>query len=214
MRLRLLATLLTALILAACSQGVVTPLPEATLGTNGVTNDTYTIDFEDAPTSKEKIRVIWDVAVGRGVTYEGENKAITDKIGVDGYNVTKGKKVGGNSAVVISGPEESGKVLFVFPRIQNFQGVQLEIKPSQAFGGPSKGKNGLVTLKGITVYLPEKASGNIVLYGNGKFIKKISLKKAALQKLELDEPGVGFIQVNTSSLVAIDDVIFEVPAIP
>ena len=97
--------------------------PGEQLGTNGVANDTYIIDFEDALTSSEKnINFFWNVAVGNGVKYEGEGVTITNKVQIDSYTINKGKKVGGNSAVVISTEEEIGKALFVFPRNETFQG--------------------------------------------------------------------------------------------
>ena len=207
MKSRLLALPLAALFLAACSQDLATPTPDTTLGASGAAPDTYIMDFESAP----ELKVLWDVKVGRGVKYEGEGKALTDKIRVDGYNIVKGKKVGGNSAVVFNPGSSFTKILGLLPRNEKQQGGQLEIKPSQAFGGPSLGKNGLVTLKSITIYNVQTNGANIVLYGNGGFLKKIPLKNTFVQTLELDEPGVGFIQVNVKNFFAVDDVVFEVP---
>ena len=207
MRSRLLALPIAALFLAACSQNLATPTPDTTLGASGAAPDTYIMDFESAP----ELKVLWDVKVGRGVKYEGEGKALTEKIRVDGYNIVKGKKVGGNSAVVFNPGSSFTKILGVLPSNENQQGGQLEIKPSQAFGGPSLGKNGLVTLKRITIYNVQTDGANIVLYGNGGFLKRISLAKTFVQTLELNEPGVGFIQLNVKNFFAVDNVVFEVP---
>lgn len=209
MKSRLLALPLAALFLAACSQDFATPVPNTTLAPSIAAPDIYVIDFENAP----ELKVLWDVKVGRGVRYEGDGDAITDKIRVDGYNIVKGKKRGGNSAAVFNPGSSFTKVLGVLPNGNtNAGGGQLEIKPSQAFGGPSKGKNGLVTLKSITIYNVQTDGANIVLYGDGGFLKKILLNKTFYQKLELDEAGVGFIQVNVKNFFAVDDVTFEVPS--
>lgn len=55
-------------------------------------------------------------------------------------------------------------------------GVNHDVK-EQAFGGPSLGKNGLVTLKSITVDGISTNNARLTLYGNGQPIKILTLAK-------------------------------------
>lgn len=176
-------------------------------GTAEPTPDSYTLDFEKASAN----RIIYSVKVGAGVVYGGEGSAITDPVRVDGMRYLKGKRLGGNQAKVISmGKNKVLTVVQAGTNTPNPDGGQLEVKPSQAFGGPSKGKNGLVTLKTLTIHNVQTNGAFLTLYGDGVFRKRIPLAKATVQTLELDEPGVGFIQVSVNNAFSIDNVGFEV----
>lgn len=174
-----------------------------------VTPDRYTIDLDTAPLN----RILYSVKVGQGVTYSGIGTANKDAIRVDGFQYKNGKRFGGNQVKVVS--VSGDKVLTVVQQgtnTPNPAGGELDIKPAPSFGGPSKGKNGLVTLKSITVDGISTNNAKLVLYGDGKAIKTLSLSKTPSQTLTLNEPNVGFIQVRANDSFTVDDVVFEVPA--
>ena len=172
--------------------------------------DTYTIDLTTAPLN----RILYSVKVGQGVTYSGTGTANKDPIRVDGYRYLSGNKLGGNQAKVVS--VSGDNVLTVVKagtNTPNPMGGELDIKPAQSFGGPSLGKNGLVTLKSITVGGVSTNGAKLVLYGNGQPLKTISLTKTPSQTLTLNEPNVGFIQVRANDSFTVDDVVFEIAAL-
>ena len=170
--------------------------------------DSYVADFETAPLNK----ILYSVKVGQGVVYNGSGSANTDSVRVDGYRYLNGKRLSGNQVKVIS--VSGDKVLTVVKagtNTPNPTGGELDIKPAQSFGGPSLGKNGLVTLKSITVGGINTNGAKVILYGNGKPIKTLALAKTPTQTLTLNEPNVGFIQVRANDSFTVDDVVFEVP---
>ena len=169
--------------------------------------DLYTADFETSPTK----RIIYGVKVGQGVSYSGEDEPISDTVRVDGYQYKNGKRFGSNQVKVIdAGRDNVLTVVKAGTNTPNASGGELDIKPSQAFGGPSLGKNGLVILKSVTVDGVSTNGAKLILYGNGKAIKTLPLAKTESQTLTLDEPGVGFIQVRANDSFTVDDVVFEV----
>ncbi len=170
--------------------------------------DTYTLNFQTAPLN----RILYNVKVGQGVTYSGTGTAVSDTIRVDGYQYKNGKRFGSNQvkAISVSG-DNVLTVVKAGTNTPNLTGGELDIKPGQGFGGPSQGKNGLVTLKSITVDGVSTNNAKLILYGNGQPIKTISLSKTPSQTLTLNEPNVGFIQVRANDSFTVDDVVFEVP---
>lgn len=169
--------------------------------------DSYTVDLETAPLNK----ILYSVKVGSGVSYAGSGTAISSTIRVDGYQFKNGKRTGSNQVKVVS--VSGDKVLTVVQQgtnTPNPTGGELDIKPSQAFGGPSLGKNGLITLKSLTINGVSTSGAKLILYGNGKPIKTLPLAKTESQTLMLDEPGVGFIQVRANDSFTVDDLVFEV----
>lgn len=173
------------------------------------TPDSYTIDLETAPANK----VLYSVKVGSGVIYRGNGTPNTNPIRVDGYPYIRGKRFSGNQVKAISiGGDKVLAVVKPSTNTPNPTGGELDIKPAQSFGGPSKGKNGLVTLKSITVDGVNSNGAKLILYGNSKPIKTIALSKAPSQTLTLNEPGVGFIQVRANDDFTVDDVVFIVEA--
>ena len=170
---------------------------------------TYTVDLTTAPLN----RILWDVRVGRGVTYEGDGTANTSIIRVDGQRYLSGKLSGGNQLKVLNlyGSRRLALVR-VGTNIPFPNGGVIDIKPHVGFNGIPGGTNGFLTLKSITVSNITAPGAQLTLWGGGSFIKRIPLAQTGAGRsvtIPLNEPGVSFVQVSARSAFAVDDVVFE-----
>ena len=175
------------------------------------TADSYTIDFETAPTN----RLLHMVKVGRGMVYQGLGSANTNGIVVNGRRFIEGKTLPGNQArVITTGDDKELTVVKAGTTTPNPRGGYVEFILPTSYGGPGKGgMNGLVTLKSLSVTINNvSTSGSVTLCGNGICRKSIPLNKAATQTVTLDEVAVGLIRVSVRDFFSVDDISFEVPA--
>ena len=170
---------------------------------------TYTVDLGTAPLN----RLVWNVRVGRGVSYEGDSLPNKSIIRVDGQRFIGGKRKVGHQVKVLNlyGSKRLALVK-VGTNIPYPHGGVIKLKPHAGFNGPSNGRNGLLTLKSITVSNITVPGAQLTLYGDGAFIKRMPLAQTGAGQsvtIPLDEPGVGFVQVSARSAFAVDDVVFE-----
>jgi hypothetical protein len=170
-------------------------LPPATLAT-------YTVDLETAPLN----RILWDVRVGRGVSYEGDGPPNPSIIRVDGQRYLGGKVKGSNQVKVLD--LYGSKRLTLVRQGTNTpfpNGGVIDIKPHAGFAHR-------LTLKSLTVSNITAPGAQLTLRGGGKFIKRLPLAQTGAGQsvtIALNEPGVSFVQVGARSAFAVDDVVFE-----
>jgi hypothetical protein len=171
--------------------------------------DLHAADFHTAP----KNRILWHVTNGRGLSYLGSGGANPGKVRFYGTRFVKGKLLGGNQARVVT--MNGTKVLAITKpgtNRPNPGGGQLEIRPSAAFGASGGSRNGRVTLKGLTVHGVSTRGAYLVLRGGRDLIRRVPLALSPTQTLELNEPGVSYIQVNVKNAFSIDNVVFDAAA--
>lgn len=167
----------------------------------------HAADFHTAPTN----RVLWHVAVGRGLSYLGGGEANPGKVHLYGARFVTGKRLGGNQARVVT--LNGTRVLTITKpgtNRPNPGGGRLEIRPSAGFGPHGRSKNGLVTLKSLTVHGVSTKGADLTLRGKGGRIQRIPLAVRPTQTLEFDGAGVSHIQVSVKNAFSIDNVVFDV----
>lgn len=171
-------------------------------GDNDTPQTTYTVDFSTAPLK----RILWNVRVGRGVSYEGDGSPNPSIIRVDGQRYLGGKVKGSNQVKVLD--LYGSKRLTLVRQGTNTpfpNGGVIDIKPHAGFAHR-------LTLKSLTVSNITAPGAQLTLRGGGKFIKRLPLAQTGAGQsvtIALNEPGVSFVQVGARSAFAVDDMVFE-----